>query len=120
MSQVENSAGIIFLPDALHGCYRRSEYFDADDSPQLEKMSAWHSTQFLRVPTFFSITEQSSNSLHIHNSSDDDHFDGEELPELVNISSSSNDDSGDIESTSALYYLVKYLIKCQPGNGNTI
>ena len=120
MSQVENSAGIIFLPDTLQGCYRRSEYFDAGDSPQLEKMSAWHSTQFLRVPTFFSVTEQSPNSLHIHYSSDDDHFDVEELPELVNISSSSNDDSGDIKSTSALYYLVKYLIKCQPGNGNTI
>ena len=87
----------------------------------------------MSVETFFCATEnQSRNSLHVHFmlSSDDDHLEVENLPELVHVSSpdddseSSDDDSksadddfkynnddSECASTSALYYIIKYLFK---------
>ena len=156
--QVPKSAVIMFLPDhkttqltnlqveALYvpvsrvthnddtrGHYRRSKHIDADDLLKHQYMAPSHVTQLVSVETFFCATEnQSRNSLHVHFmlSSDDDHLEVENLPELVHVSSpdddseSSDDDSksadddfkynnddSECASTSALYYMIKYLFK---------
>ena len=97
--------------DIVQVCYRRSEGFDAGDSPHLETMSASHVTQFVSVPAFFGVTEsQSRNSLHFRSMirSDDDRFKWENLRQLANMFSSSD------AILNALYYMMKYLTKRQP------
>ena len=138
VSQVEKSAGIMLVPklktkkftklqfeslyvpmsrlkhdDIVQGCYRRSDDFDAGDSPRLENMSAAsHAIQFVSVPAFFGITQSHSrSSLYFHSMirSDDDRFERENLRLLVNIIFSSSH-----AILNPLYYMMKYLIKRQP------
>ena len=98
--------------DIVQGCYRRSEDFDAGDSPRRENMSAAsHAIQFVNVPAFFGITQSHSrSSLYFHSMirSDDDRFEWENLQQLENIFSSSH------SILNALHYMMKYLIKRQP------
>ena len=141
MSQVPKNAVIMFLPehktrqwtklqmkslyvpmsrvnqhDDTLGYYRRSKDVDVYGLPEHQyNMSSSHMTRFAILTSFFGVTENQSRHVHFMiDSDDDDHCDDENLPILLNVSSSDDDsessdddDSKCNDDDSAYEYLDK-------------